>query len=86
MVGAAEEEISSVEVKAIQREVGEFQGAEGGVSHDGMAFGEEAVQGTGQAIIVEFFGRNVPEDVGSMIVSPIGYVHQGVGFTETSGE
>src|SRR5437868_5584710 len=50
LVDATEEKIRGVEVKAIQREVGELQGAKSGVSDDGMAFGEEGVQGASQAI------------------------------------
>jgi hypothetical protein len=86
LVGAAEGEIGGVEVKALQGKVGEFQGAQGGIGHDGMAFSEEGVQGAAQAIIVEFFGWDVPENIGCVFVGPMGYVNQGVGLTEAGGE
>jgi hypothetical protein len=51
-----------------------------------MAFSEKGVQGAAQAIIVELLGRDVPEDIGGVLMSPMGNVDQGVGFTKAGGK
>ena len=53
---------------------------------DGVALGEEGVQGSAQAVIVEAVGGDVPEEVGPGAFGPGGDVDEGGGLAESGGE
>ena len=68
------------EIDLVQGQVGELQGFGGGASEDGMTLFEEGVEGATQAIVVEFIGGEVPEDVGSGLLRPARQIDQGSGL------
>jgi hypothetical protein len=69
-------------VEPIQGQVGELQSFGGGAGEDGMTLFEKGVEGTTQAIVVEFIGGEVPEDVGSGLVGPGRDIDQGGGLAQ----
>ena len=57
-------------MQPLQGQVGELQSFGSGAGEDGMAMFEKSIQGTAEAIIVEFVSGQVPEDVGASSLSP----------------
>jgi hypothetical protein len=57
--------------------VSESEGLLGDASLDGVALAEESVEAAAEAVVVEFLGGDVPEDVGPGLRSPSGDVDQG---------
>ena len=49
-----------------------------------MTFVEEGIEGSSESIIVEFVGGDIPEQIGGVLVSPIGDVNQGIGLGQPS--
>ena len=63
-------EVGRVKVQAVEREFGEVDGLGGDGGLDGVALGEEGVEGSAQAVIVEAVGGDVPEEVRPGVVRP----------------
>jgi len=85
VIDAAEGDVRGVEVEPLQREFSPFQGPHGDGGHDGMALLEEGIQGTAEAVVVELLGGDSPEDIGALLVSPVGDTDQGLGMTQACG-
>jgi hypothetical protein len=75
-----------VEVESVAWQVGQVQSLGSDRGQDGVALGEEGVEGSSQAVIVEAVGGDIPEEVGSGISGPGRYVNEGSRLTESGGE
>ena len=78
--------MGGVEVEAVEGEFGEADGLGGDGGLDGVALGEEGVECPAEAVIVEAFGGNVPEEVGPGALCPRGDVDESGGLAEPGGE
>jgi hypothetical protein len=86
LVGSVEDEVCGVEVEAVEGEFSELDGLGGDGGKDGMALGEESVECSSEAVIVERIGWDVPEEVGAGAVGPGGNVDEGSGLAQPGGE
>jgi hypothetical protein len=78
--------MGGVEVEAVEREVGEVEGPGGDGREDGVALGEEGVEGPAEAVVVEALGREVPKEVGPSLFGPGRDVDQGRGLAQAGRE
>jgi len=85
-VGSVEAEVSGIEVQAVERELGQEDGLGSDGGQDGMALGEEGIECSSEAIIVEAECGDVPEEVSPGALGPVGYVDECGGLAEPGGE
>src|SRR5262245_12189359 len=78
--------MGGVEVEPAEVELAELQDIAGDVGEDVVAFLEEGVQATGEAVVVELFGRNVAQVLDAVLLGPLGDVDQGGGTVQAGGQ
>ena len=86
LVGAVEEDMGGIKVETLGCQFGQAQGLLGDAGLDGVALVEEGVEGASEAVVVEFVGRDVPEDIGAGFFGPGGDVDEGRGTGQPSGQ
>ena len=70
VVGAAEVQVSRVEVEAFAGQVSKPERLLGDVGQDGVALAEEGVESPAEAVVVELVDGDVPEEVGPSLRRP----------------
>jgi hypothetical protein len=73
-------------MQPVERQVPQLQGLGSGTGEDGMAVLEQGVEGTAQAIVVEFVGGEIPEDVGAGPLRLGCEIDQGSGLVQPRGQ
>ena len=84
LVSAVENEMGRIEVAVFEREMSESQHRASDLGKDGVAMLEESIETAGEAVIVEFFGRDVAKVFDAVLRRPAGDVDQGGGMIEPS--
>jgi len=69
-MSSREDQVGRVKLQPVERQLSQLQCLGGGAGEDGMAVLEKGVEGTAQAIVIEFVGGEVPEDVGAGLLRP----------------
>jgi hypothetical protein len=64
-VVAVEDKVRGVVVQALEADVKDLGNVQGDVGEDGVAFVVKGIEGTAEAVVVEFCRREVPEEVGT---------------------
>ena len=73
-------------MEPVERQLGQLQRLGRGAGEDGMAVFEKGVERTAQAIVVEFVGGEVPEDVGAGPLRPGRKIDQGGRLAQPGGQ
>jgi hypothetical protein len=59
---------------------------EGDTGQDGVTLVVEVIQGPAEAIVVEFVGRDVPEEIGTGALGPVSDIDEGDGLGQACGD
>ena len=82
---AGEQQMWGIVMHLLQRHVELAGRVQREMSQDGMTFLEESIEGTSEPIVVEFFWRDVPQDVRARVLGPLAHVAEGDGRVQPRG-